>query len=56
MESTKNTSEKSLLRQGMMGFMLAHEQFIAPRLLQLGALAEQAGFDLLATSDHFQPW
>ena len=36
--------------------MLAHEQFLAPELLRLGAAAEDAGFDLLATSDHFQPW
>jgi TAT-translocated FGD2 family F420-dependent dehydrogenase len=40
----------------MLGFMLAHEQFTAPQLLDLGAAAEAAGFDLLATSDHFQPW
>lgn len=39
----------------MLGFMLAHEQFPVPELVSLGA-AEQAGFDLLATSDHFQPW
>jgi F420-dependent hydroxymycolic acid dehydrogenase len=44
------------LRKGMLGFMLAHEQFPVPELLQLGAAAERAGFDLLATSDHFQPW
>src|SRR5271169_5190983 len=44
------------LRKGMMGFMLAHEQFPAPQLIDLGVSAEQAGFDLLATSDHFQPW
>jgi TAT-translocated FGD2 family F420-dependent dehydrogenase len=36
--------------------MLAHEQFTIPELLRLGTAAEQAGFDLLATSDHFQPW
>ena len=40
----------------MVGFMLAHEQFPVPELVQLGVAAEQAGFDLLATSDHFQPW
>jgi len=40
----------------MLGFMLAHEQFTVPELLKLGAAAEHAGFDLLATSDHFQPW
>jgi TAT-translocated FGD2 family F420-dependent dehydrogenase len=40
----------------MLAFMLAHEQFTAPQLVELAAAAEQAGFDVLATSDHFQPW
>ncbi len=40
----------------MVGFMLAHEQFPVTELVQLGVAAEQAGFDLLATSDHLQPW
>jgi F420-dependent hydroxymycolic acid dehydrogenase len=40
----------------MVGFMLAHEQFTVPQVLDIGVSAEQAGFDLLATSDHFQPW
>jgi TAT-translocated FGD2 family F420-dependent dehydrogenase len=44
------------LHKGMIAFMLAHEQFPVPELLRLGAAAEQAGFDVLATSDHFQPW
>jgi hypothetical protein len=44
------------LRKGMAGFMLAHEQFSGLQLVELGARAEKAGFDLLATSDHFQPW
>ena len=40
----------------MVGFMLAHEQFPVSELVELGVAAEQAGFDLLATSDHLQPW
>jgi len=40
----------------MMGFMLPHEQFPVPQLIEFGEAAERAGFDLLATSDHFQPW
>jgi F420-dependent hydroxymycolic acid dehydrogenase len=44
------------LRKRMMGFMLPHEQFRVTELLEFGVAAEQAGFDLLATSDHFQPW
>jgi TAT-translocated FGD2 family F420-dependent dehydrogenase len=39
-----------------MGFMLGHEQFTVPELVELGVAAEAAGFDLLAVSDHFQPW
>jgi F420-dependent hydroxymycolic acid dehydrogenase len=46
----------SLEKKKLVGFMLAHEQFPVPRLVELGESAERAGFDLLATSDHFQPW
>ncbi len=40
----------------LVGFMLAHEQFKVPHLIQIGKDAAGAGFGLLATSDHFQPW
>lgn len=40
----------------MVGYMLAHEEFPVPELVQIGGLAAQAGFHLLATSDHLQPW
>ena len=38
------------------GFVLSHEQFTVPQLVELGVRAEQVGFDLVSTSDHFQPW
>ena len=38
------------------GFQLAHEQFTVPELVELGIAADASGFDLLALSDHFQPW
>lgn len=38
------------------GFQLASEQFTIPQLVELGIAAERAGFDLLAFSDHLQPW
>src|SRR5437763_7458517 len=44
------------LRKRALGFMLAHEQFTIPELVDLGAAAEQAGFDFVATSEHLQPW
>jgi TAT-translocated FGD2 family F420-dependent dehydrogenase len=44
------------LQQRTVGYMLAHEQFPVTKLLALGEAAERAGFGLLATSDHFQPW
>jgi TAT-translocated FGD2 family F420-dependent dehydrogenase len=50
------TPRAESLRRGMVSFMLAHEQFPVPELVRLGASAERAGFDMLATSDHFQPW
>ncbi len=46
----------SSIRKPMIGIMMAHEQFPVPELVELGVLAEQAGFDLLANSDHLQPW
>jgi TAT-translocated FGD2 family F420-dependent dehydrogenase len=54
--SSRPSQSADALRKGMIGFMLGHEQFCVPELLDFGAAAEQAGFDLLATSDHFQPW
>jgi TAT-translocated FGD2 family F420-dependent dehydrogenase len=44
------------LAKGMVAFTLSHEQFPVPELVRLGTAAENAGFDLVATSDHFQPW
>jgi TAT-translocated FGD2 family F420-dependent dehydrogenase len=44
------------LQKRQIGFQLAHEQFAVPELVDLGAAAERAGFDLLANSDHIQPW
>ena len=44
------------IHKPMVGFMLAHEQFPVTELVQLAVTAEEAGFDLLATSDHLQPW
>lgn len=44
------------LRKRTLGFMLAHEQFPVPQLVEIGAHASRSGFQLLATSDHFQPW
>lgn len=38
------------------GYVLSHEQFRQPELLEIGVAAEQAGFDMLWTSDHIHPW
>ena len=38
------------------GFVLWHEQFRTPELVEFAALAEEAGFDELWTSDHSHPW
>jgi F420-dependent hydroxymycolic acid dehydrogenase len=37
-------------------YVLSSEQFTVPRLVQCGIEAEQAGFEGVWTSDHFQPW
>jgi F420-dependent hydroxymycolic acid dehydrogenase len=52
----KTQADGGLQRKRMLGFMLAHEQFPVPELVKLGGSAARAGFGLLATSDHFQPW
>ncbi|MGE5334821.1 MAG: TIGR03557 family F420-dependent LLM class oxidoreductase [Nitrososphaerota archaeon] len=44
------------VRQAKIGFVLSHEQFAAPQLIQFGIAAEEAGFDMVWCSDHFQPW
>ncbi|MEX0786231.1 MAG: LLM class flavin-dependent oxidoreductase, partial [Dehalococcoidia bacterium] len=38
------------------GFFLSHEQLAPGALVELAVAAEQAGFDSVWTSDHFQPW
>lgn len=38
------------------GFVLSQEQFPITQLLKYGQMAEQAGFDCIWTSDHWQPW
>jgi TAT-translocated FGD2 family F420-dependent dehydrogenase len=50
------TSRPGPLNKRTIGFMLASEQFPGPELVRLGEKASTAGFGLLATSDHFQPW
>ena len=57
-EASNQQSNKPVPAFGnkMVGFMLAHEQFPVTQLIEFGMAAEQAGFDLLATSDHLQPW
>jgi TAT-translocated FGD2 family F420-dependent dehydrogenase len=54
--TSRGRNRSGQLFKGMVSFMLAHEQFPVPELIRLGAAAEGAGFDLVATSDHFQPW
>jgi hypothetical protein len=52
--SNQNSGRPEKAIEGkMVGFMLAHEQFTVPQVIDIGVSAEQAGFDLLATSDHF---
>ena len=46
-------SNGALHRQKLVGFMLGHEQFTVPQLVETGKMAAEAGFNLLATSDHF---
>ena len=54
--ANSNLSRDNPLWKGMVGFQLAYEQFRVDELLELGVLLEQAGFDVMTHSDHFQPW
>jgi TAT-translocated FGD2 family F420-dependent dehydrogenase len=38
------------------GYVLAHEQFAPPDLVECAVAAEEAGFDAVWASDHFHPW
>jgi TAT-translocated FGD2 family F420-dependent dehydrogenase len=51
----ETTGAKPLTKKTI-GFMLGSEQFTGPQLVENGEAAAGAGFGLLATSDHFQPW
>ena len=50
------TPVADLRNSNIVGYMLAHEQFPVPELVEIGADAARAGFGALATSDHLQPW
>ncbi len=47
------TSERIMLK---LGYKASAEQFGPTELLQFSRLAEEAGFDSVFISDHFQPW
>ena len=49
------SSMSGRLQKGLIGYMLAHEQFTIPQIADIGVGAANSGFGLLATSDHFQP-
>lgn len=55
-ETPATTGGVKPLTARTIGLMLGHEQFTGPQLVEIGAAASKAGFRLLATSDHFQPW
>jgi coenzyme F420-dependent glucose-6-phosphate dehydrogenase len=38
------------------GYHASHEQFSPSHLLKLVGMAEEAGFELVLSSDHFHPW
>ncbi|ONH25869.1 TIGR03557 family F420-dependent LLM class oxidoreductase [Pseudofrankia asymbiotica] len=38
------------------GYFLSSEELSAPRTVQVGQAAEQAGFDRVWVSDHYHPW
>jgi F420-dependent hydroxymycolic acid dehydrogenase len=51
-----SSTDGGALVRPTMAFMLPHEQFPIPRLVEMGVAAERAGFGAVAASDHLQPW
>lgn len=54
--SHTNSNQSADRQRARIGFVLSHEQFPVPELLELGQAAERAGFDAVWASDHFHPW
>lgn len=54
--ASKTANNSRPLTSRTIGLMLGHEQFTGPEPTKIGEAAAKAGFQLLATSDHFQPW
>jgi TAT-translocated FGD2 family F420-dependent dehydrogenase len=51
------TEQQTNRRPGpTVGYVLSSEQFPVTDLVEYGVAAEQAGFDAVWSSDHFQPW
>jgi F420-dependent hydroxymycolic acid dehydrogenase len=55
-EPRSGANASRAIHQRNVGFQLAHEQFTMPELVELGVMAEDAGFDIVTASDHLQPW
>lgn len=45
-----------MMKKMKIGFTLSSEEFDPRRLVKLGQMAEDAGFDFVSISDHFHPW
>jgi coenzyme F420-dependent glucose-6-phosphate dehydrogenase len=56
MEETGRTREITMTGQVRFGYKASAEQFGPAQLADYAVLAEQAGFDSVFISDHFQPW
>jgi len=52
----QQTGDSPIGRRNAVGFVLSHEQFPGPDLIEFGAAADNAGFDTIWASDHFHPW
>jgi F420-dependent hydroxymycolic acid dehydrogenase len=46
----------AMMAPGQIGYVLSHEQFPVPQLVEFAVEAEQEGFDAVWASDHLQPW
>jgi len=54
--AAQTTAPAVIGKPDTVGYVLSTEQFPVNELVKQGAAADAAGFDLVWSSDHFQPW
>jgi hypothetical protein len=56
MTDSRAAAQSAQTSKKKINFVLSHEQFPGPKLVEFAVAAEKAGFDAVSCSDHFHPW